>query len=459
MEIILSKQNFFFIGVAGAGMSAIAQYLSGIGKTVKGSDRLFTKNENEYIKKQLEKENIKCFLQDGSGIDANTDAVIISTAIEDSNPEIQKAKQNNIPIIHRTDLLAAICESKKTIAIAGTSGKSTTTAMLFHILNENKISPSLITGAGLVSLQQDGKIGNAFCGKSEWLLIEADESDGTLIKYKPEIGVLLSVDKDHKEMSELNEIFNMFKSHCKKYFIVNQSHVLAKEFSNNINHDYGHGTQFEGKNFYQQGFEIHFDVQNVHFTIPTIGEHNMENALACVAVADILGVSVQQCADALKNYQGIYRRHQLIGKKAKISVIDDYAHNPAKIAASIKACQSTAPKLIAWFQPHGYGPTRFIRNELVNEIKKVLRDTDEIWMSEIYYAGGTAVKDISANDIIQDLKNIGVNAHFVEHREDLFDAIYPTIKDETVILLMGARDPGLEKFAKDFFNKLYKYKF
>jgi len=451
---ILQKTNFFFIGVGGAGMSAIAQYLAGNGKTVKGSDRLFAYDENEYIKQQLEKENIQCYPQDGSGIDEHTEAVIISTAIEDTNIEIAKAKALNIPVIIRAELLAEICASKRTIAIAGTSGKSTTTAMLFHILYENGISPSLITGAGLVSLQKDGGIGNAYCGKSEWLLMEADESDGTIVKYKPEIGLLLSIDKDHKELSELNDIFQTFKGNTKKHFIVNHAHLLAKNFSCGNGKDFGEGTSLHGYNFVQRGFEIRFDVQGIHFTVPTIGRHNMENALACVAVACMLGVTIQQCANALKTYGGIYRRHQLLGVYNGISVIDDYAHNPAKIAASIKACQPIAAKLVAWFQPHGYGPTRFIRNELVEEIAASLRPGDEIWMSEIYYAGGTAVKDISANDLINDLKAKGVHAFFVEDRNILFEEMVPTLESETVLLLMGARDPGLEKFAGEVWRRV-----
>jgi len=180
----------------------------------------------------------------------------------------------------------------------------------------------------------------------------------------------------------------------------------------------------------------------------------MENALACMAVADLLGVNIAQCINALANYEGIYRRHQLLGIKKGITVIDDYAHNPAKIAASIKACQPVAKKLIAWFQPHGYGPTRFIRKELVTEIASSLRPQDEIWMSEIYYAGGTAVKDISANDLIQDLKALGVHAYFVEERTTLFEQLLPTLTDDTVLLLMGARDPGLEKFSKSVYEMI-----
>lgn len=454
MSSILANQNFFFIGVAGAGMSAIAQYLSGIGKNVKGSDRLFQYPENEPTRHQLEAENIHCFLQDGSGIDENTDVVIISTAIEDSNIEIMRARALNIPIVIRAELLAAICESKRTIAIAGTSGKSTTTAMLFHILFENGISPSLISGAGLVSLQQQGKIGNAYCGKSDWLLIEADESDGTLVKYKPEIGLLLSIDKDHKELDELFFIFETFKQHTQKHFIVNRSHPLAAKFSAGKGHDFGEGTAFEGQHFEQTGFRITFETAGVVCRIPTPGRHNMENALACMAVANLLGVTVQQCAHALESYGGIYRRHQLIGEKNGITLIDDYAHNPAKIAASIKACQPAGKKLVAWFQPHGYGPTRFIRHELVDEISRCLRPQDEIWMSEIYYAGGTAVKDISAEDLINDLQAKGVDAHFVADRTRLFQQLIPQLPEGTVLLLMGARDPGLEKFSQDVWRMI-----
>jgi UDP-N-acetylmuramate--alanine ligase len=454
MDEVLHKQHFFFIGVGGAGMSAIAQYLSGIGKSVKGSDRLFNFPENDYIKKQLELENIECFLQDGSGINAYTEAIIISTAIEDTNVEIAKAKQLGIPVIIRAELLAQICASKRTIAIAGTSGKSTTTAMLFHILKENNASPSLITGAGLVSLQQEGKIGNAFVGTSDWLLIEADESDGTLIKYKPEIGLLLSIDKDHKELSELHDIFQTFKNNTKAQFVVNYAHLVAKQFSQNSSHDFGEGTPFAGTNFKQDGFHISFEVNNVVVEIPTIGKHNMENALACIAVANIVGVGLEGCAKALKTYGGIYRRHQLLLEHNGIKVIDDYAHNPAKIAASIKACQPVGERLIAWFQPHGYGPTRFIRKELVEEITNSLRPQDEIWMSEIYYAGGTAIKDISANDIIEDLKVNGVQAFFEEDRTVLFEKLIPMLKVGDVLLLMGARDPSLEKFAKHIADKV-----
>ncbi|MEY2596103.1 MAG: hypothetical protein RI965_1375, partial [Bacteroidota bacterium] len=359
------------------------------------------------------------------------------------------------PIKKRSELLAEIVSQKKTIAIAGTSGKSTTTAMLFEILLHAGLHPSIIGGAGLTRLIKKGKIGNAAYGEGEWLVIEADESDGSIVQYHPAIGVLLNVDKDHQDLEALMELFKTFKSHSEK-FIVNKSHPLAASLSSNDAHDFDVEaeviTSIHANNFHQSGSSIHFKVADVAFTINSPGKHTMENALAAIAVSNAVGVDFQTSSDALKGYEGIYRRHQVLGVKNGITVVDDFAHNPVKCARSIQACQPFSDKLIAWFQPHGYGPTRFLRHDFVDEISKVLRPQDEIWMSEIYYAGGTAVKDISANDLINDLKNRGVNAYFVEDRNQLIPAMRSHFTPSTTLLLMGARDPSLGSFAQSVFE-------
>jgi UDP-N-acetylmuramate--alanine ligase len=180
----------------------------------------------------------------------------------------------------------------------------------------------------------------------------------------------------------------------------------------------------------------------------------MENALAAATVAALAGVELSVSAEAISKYEGIYRRHQLIGKKNGVILIDDYAHNPVKCAASIRACQPVANKLIAWFQPHGYAPTKFLRKDFCEEISAAMRPQDEIWMSEIFYAGGTATKDISAADLINDLREKGINAHFVEHRENLVKEVQPHIDADSVMLLMGARDPSLEHFAVQVWEEL-----
>lgn len=450
-------QNIFFIGIAGAGMSALAQYLSGSGKTVSGSDRYFAANEPHKIKAQLEDCGIKCFAQNGEGISDKTDLIVASTAIEDTVYEVQKAQQLNIPILKRSELLALIVQSKKTIAIGGTSGKSSTSAMLYQILNFAGLSPGIISGAGLTGLIRQGKIGNAAVGTGEWLIIEADESDGSIVQYKPEIGVLLNVDKDHQEIEELLGLFQIFKNNAKSLFSVNQSNALARVLSANSNADFGFEEKKAGysvENFVQSGAEIQFCIKNQPFVLQALGRHSAENVAAAVAVAHQLGVDLSVCADSLRNYEGIYRRHQILGEKNGVIVVDDYAHNPAKCAASIRACQPLGRKLIAWFQPHGYGPTRFLKQDFIDEISAAMRPDDQIWMSEIFYAGGTAVKDISAKNLICGIEAKGKDAHFVEDRADFLEAVRPSLTRDTVLLLMGARDPGLEHFSAELFNRL-----
>ena len=335
-------QQPFFIGIAGSGMSAIAQYLKGIGKEVSGSDRFFKEGEPNEIKEKLEAEGILCFPQNGEGISESTDLVVVSTAVEDTVAEVQKAKQLNIPIIKRSELLALIAASKKTIAVGGTSGKSTTSAMLFDILEFAGLYPGIISGAGLISLIKNGKIGNSKVGEGEWLVIEADESDGSIVQYKPEIGLLLNVEKDHKEMDVLMEVFTVFKNNSQK-FIVNQSHPQAQQLSQDIKQDFSLSDKddagYSATDFRQDRLSISFKINGTGFKLAQIGRHNMENALAATAVANQLGVDLNTCSAALKNYEGIYRRHQVLGNKKGVWVIDDFAHNPVKCAAAVQACQ------------------------------------------------------------------------------------------------------------------------
>ncbi len=452
-----STKHYFFIGVAGTGMSAIAQYLKAAGMEVAGSDRQFVAGQHNETRTALENEGIICYEQGGSGISETTDIVVVSTAIEDSVPEVQEAKRLGKPIVKRSELLAQLVSTRKTIAIGGTSGKSTTTAMLYEILVYAGLKPSVIGGAGLTRLIREGKIGNSAYGKGEWLIIEADESDGSIVQYHPEIGVLLNVDKDHQDIDVLMGLFQEFKKNSSS-FIVNRSQPLAASLSADSMWDFDArlegNVKIKARNFHQTGASISFDIDEETFHLNAPGSHNMENALAAIAVAQSIGISLADCKQALSGYEGIFRRHQVYGEKNGIVLIDDFAHNPVKCARSIQACQPFSKKLIAWFQPHGYGPTRFLRQDFVEELAKVLRPEDEMWMSEIYYAGGTAVKDISASDLIEDLSKKGVNAFFVLDRNDLVEEIRPHCTDSTTILLMGARDPSLVEFASQVWSAL-----
>lgn len=462
-------------------MSAIAQYLKAAGHSVAGSDRQFVIGDQNETRAALEAEGIICYEQGVGGISMDIDCVVVSTAIEDTVPEVQHAKALSKRIIKRSDLLAEIVTTKKTLAVGGTSGKSTTTAMLFEILHHAALKPSVIGGAGLSRLIKEGKIGNAAFGEGEWLIIEADESDGSIVQYHPEIGLLLNIDKDHQEMDELMNLFSNFKTNS-RHFITNLTHSLSASLSAGSPFDFscvenreqgledwGQGTGDKARitdnpqhtthnltpsSFHQHGAKISFEVSGQQFEINTPGKHNMENAMAAIAAATCIGVDLQTCSAALKNYEGIYRRHQVFGERNGIVLVDDFAHNPVKCARSMEACQPFAEKLIAWFQPHGYGPTRFLRHDFVEEISRVLRPQDEIWMSEIYFAGGTAIKDISAEDLINDLKLKGVNAFFVSDRNQLLEAMRPHFTSSSTLLLMGARDPSLGEFAKEVWGKL-----
>jgi UDP-N-acetylmuramate--alanine ligase len=447
----------YFIGIAGTGMSALAQYLQETGLQVAGSDRQFVKDAPNEMQAKLSQAGIRCYEQDGNSLTSDFDVVIVSTAIENTVVEVQQAQQLGIPILHRAALLALIAASKKTIAIAGTSGKSTTSAMLFDILDKAGYQPGIISGAGLVRIIEEGKIGNAVAGKGEWLVIEADESDGSIVQYHPHTGVLLNIDKDHDETDTLLSLFTTFKNNA-EHFLVNRTHSLAATLSVDASNDFMVGKDGQvgycAEAFSQVGMTISFSVNGQQVRLQQLGRHNMENALAAMAVAHQIGVPLSVAAIALSNYKGIYRRHQVLGQKNGVWLIDDYAHNPVKCAAAIRACQPVASKVIAWFQPHGFKPTRFLRHDFVQEFAATLRSGDEIWMSEIYYAGGAAVKDISAADLIDDLRQLGVTAFFVADRNELLANMRTHLSADCVLLLMGARDPSLETFAHSIWEAL-----
>ena len=452
MESFDNYRHFFFIGIAGSGMSAIAQYLKGIGKQVSGSDRLFHPETKMLIQEQFEQQDIHCYLQDASGITPDVDVVVITTAIEESNIELQKARSLAIPVVKRSVLLSSISEKKRTIAVGGTSGKSTTTAMIFHIMQSCGFEPSIMNGAGLSNLQKKGLPGNAWVGNSDWLVIEADESDGSIVNYVPEISVLLNIDRDHKEFDELVALFETFKSNTKKKFIVNQSHPLSKKLSQDKMFDFGietEGIGFPGSDFEQKGFSISFKCNGIPFQIPAIGKHNMENALAAIAVCNAAGISTKDCANALQHYEGIYRRTQLAGQSNGIFVIDDFAHNPAEVVCAIRASQSVGKRVFAWFQPHGYGPLKFFHKELAEDVLSTLRDNDYFLLSDVYYAGGTVDKEITSKDVASGMQKQNNRILYFPDRKEMLPYLKQNCRKGDVVLIMGARDATLSEFAKE----------
>lgn len=275
--------HVFFIGVAGTGMSALAQYLGMQGRTVCGSDRQFTSDKKLLVQEQLESQNVRCFPQDGSGLTPDLQYIVVSTAIEDSNLELIKAKELGMKVLHRSEALDMLAREKKCLAVAGTSGKSTTVGMLFHILNENGLKPSLITGAGLSTLEEQGLIGNALFQEGQHVVIEADESDGSLVRYEPDFGAILNIEKDHKEMDELLPLFQTFAKRS-TYLVVNQDQELTRGLSPET-HQQNFGVKnqcgYQGTEFQQSGATIQFVCQNVSFQVQAPGMHNMEKCPGC----------------------------------------------------------------------------------------------------------------------------------------------------------------------------------
>lgn len=443
-----------FVGIGGIGMSALAQLHAMAGDEVTGSDRLINKGFTDLpIWKELKKLGVRIYPQDGSGIAEDTDAVILTSAIEPDNVEIQAAKKYSIPILHRSDLLAKHVKESKTIAISGTSGKSTTTAMLFEILRKAGKEPSLITGGVLLSLQQEGYFGNVYKGKSDILVIEADESDGTLVNYHPKIGVMLNLAKDHKELDILKGYFKKFSINCDK-FIINAEEENLKEIGGKCK-TFGLKTgDLTAENLKLDGFGSNFTVQGQAFRINLPGEHYVKDALGAISAALELGVTLEQCAKALEEFKGVYRRFNTIGKTDGIEVVDDFAHNPHKLAATLKAAHLRGKRILAFFQPHAFTSVQLLLKEFIEEFTRQIKKDDILWLSEIYYAGGTIPEHISSKLIYEGLKHNGVPVKFIPCRNETAADIAASAKPGDVILVMGARDPTLTDFAKQIFRAI-----
>jgi UDP-N-acetylmuramate--alanine ligase len=436
-----------FTGIFGSGMSALAQYLRFQGILVSGSDRFYTSEDTAFIRRSLEDLGCSIVQQDGSGIAAHTDAVCISTAIEDSNPDIAAAHALGIPIIHRSDLLATIIATKRTIAVAGSSGKSTVTAMIFEFLTACEKSPSLISGANLRRLEKQGMIGNAWSGGSDLLVVEADESDGTLVKYRPEAAVFLNISKDHKSTDEVKQLFKTLEEQT-PWTASNADDPILATLPATVRFARKNSASWKPEHEEFLPTSVTLWRNGVAYHLPLPGEHNLENLCAALCVCGQFGCEPQTLAEAVKNYEGVARRFAVTRTKQNIHVIDDFAHNPAKIAAAVSAARGLARRIIAVYQPHGFGPTRFLKNEYIATFRTIFQQQDALYLLPIYYAGGTAQKDISSADIIQGLGPVAFKTLAVKDRVDLLAQLWIDAKPEDCVLLMGARDPSLPALVR-----------
>ncbi len=440
-------RSVHFIGIFGSGMSALAQYLRFQGITVSGSDRFHASEDTASIRQSLEELGCSIVQQDGSGISADTDVVCASTAIEESNPDIAAARNRGIPVVHRSDLLAAIIATKKTIAVAGTSGKSTVTAMIFEFMTACGISPSLISGAGLRRLEKQGLIGNAYSGGSDLLVVEADESDGSLVKYSPETAVILNISKDHKTTDEIRRLFGILISHS-QWTASNADDPILATLPATVRFGRNGAGSWRPDQIQLLPASVSLFRGGTQYHLPLPGEHNLDNLCAAICVCEHYGCEQAKLADAVEKFEGVARRFSVTKTKQKVYVVDDFAHNPAKIAAAVRAARGLSNRIIAIYQPHGFGPTRFLKDEYIATFLTAFHPNDSLYLLPIYYAGGTAEKDISSEDIERGLGSASFKARAVKDREALLTELKSGVKSEDCILIMGARDPSLPAFVQ-----------
>jgi UDP-N-acetylmuramate--alanine ligase len=435
-------------------MSALAQFQVMTGGRASGSDRAFDKGERGEARAKLERLGIAIHPQDGSGVGPDCAALVVSTAVEEQVPDVASARRHGVPVVHRSDLLARFVADHRTLAIAGTSGKSTTVAMAFEILEGAGRRPSVITGGDLIVLEERGLWGNAWAGGSDLLVIEADESDGSLVRYRPAIGVVLNLQRDHKEEEEVARLFGIFRERTRERLVVGEAANLSSLAEGALVFGFGAAADVRGEDVELAADGCRFRVAGVAFELPVPGRHNIENALAAIAACRAAGVELAAMAGPLARFRGVGRRFQVVGRARGVEVVDDFAHNPAKLEAALATAQRRAARVLAVYQPHGYGPTRFLRADFVATFASALRPTDRLWMLEVFYAGGTAQRDFSAADIVREIAARGTAAEFAESRPWLVERIAREARAGDLVLVMGARDPSLTDLARDIVTRL-----
>ncbi|MCP4570852.1 MAG: hypothetical protein GY838_00725 [bacterium] len=456
-----------FAGVGGSGMSALAQFHAQSGGTATGSDRAFDQNERQEIRAALEAQGVTIVPQDGSFPavhDRSCDALVVSTAVEDRVPDVRAAKAADIGILHRSELLAEYVASHRTVAVSGTSGKSTVTGMVFAILRQAGRAPGLLTGGALTDLRSDVHPGNAWApgpaaDGPPWLVIEADESDGSLVRYRPWLGLVLNLGLDHKEPAVIMDMFRVFRDRAGA--LVTGADEVLDELGGDrfglVDEDRDGLSGTFAEEVVLAADHVAFRVGDVPFIVPGPGRHTVLNAAAAIAAGRRCGVALADMPPALRSFGGIARRFDVLGTAGGVEVIDDFAHNPDKIAAAVAAARlrlTGGGRLLAFFQPHGYGPTRFLREALVATFSTCLADDDVLWMPEIFYAGGTVTKDISAGDLIADIADTGRQARFMADRAEIPANMATEAREGDVVLVMGARDPSLTAFGQEILVEL-----
>ena len=414
-------------------MSALAKIMVSKGAIVYGSDRNNDAGLFPELFQNLKNNKINLCAQDGLGLEKDIDYLVVSSAIEPTIPDVKAAQKKNIPILKRAELLAEICNAANTITVGGTNGKSTITGMIGHVLTQAGLKPTIINGGGMIDFNRE----NAVIGNPDRLVVETDESDGTIALYHSAIAVLMNISEDHKSMEELLPLFNQYLSQSKTQVLNIDCPNVAK-----IANNFPNAVTFSANDI----------PDNLELIVP--GMHNRLNAMATMAVARICHVDDSKILQALSTFKGITSRLEVVGVKNGITVIDDFGHNPDKIEAGIKTLKETGKRLILMYQPHGFKPTRDQKDDLIRVFSEFLDKDDIFYMPKILYMGGTVEKDISSTDIINPLVEKGFNAVYISNISDIQNEIIRLAKAGDNICIMGARDDSLRIMTRAILKEL-----
>jgi len=459
----IAAKRYHFSGVGGSGMAPLAQLVALLGARVTGSDRNFDRGLKLPVFDALADAGVTLLSQDGSGVSPGMDALVHSSAVEPTNPDFIRAQALGVPRIRRGSFLAELAAERRAIAIAGTSGKSTVTTMVAHILVDAGLDPSFLGGAPAVNLPGSFPPGSLRVGKGDWFVVETDESDGSVAEFAPAIASLANLTRDHKEIEVTTGYFAQLLSQTRERAVVHVGDpALALvprpgrlEFLT---------VAVEGDpvwlppDLLARSVEltpggVRFEIGGAIARVPFPGILTVQNAALAIATAHAGGVPVGAAAASLEDFAGVRRRLERIGAADGVEVFDDFAHNPVKIRMAIEALRPDAALWI-FYQPHGYGPTRFFRDELIETLRGALRPEDRLLLAPIYDAGGTADRTIRSEDVTLPLTRAGIAASVPPTREAAAREILAGARGGDRVVVMGARDDTLPLFARSILSGL-----
>jgi UDP-N-acetylmuramate--alanine ligase len=461
---------YFFCGIGGSGMLPLALILRAKGIEVSGSDRARDQGRTPQKFEFLEARGIRFYPQDGSGV-TNPEAIIVtSTAVEATVPDVAAAQRIGARLMIRAELLADLFNAAPVaIGVAGTSGKSTTTGMIGWILHETGRDPTVMNGAVMTNfVTQDALFASAIVGNSGIFVSEVDESDGSIARYNPRIAVLNNISLDHKSMDELRRLFRDYVGNAETTVLNldnEESAVLGAQLAPDKVITYSlHDPRADllASNLTPAPDGISFDVtertggKRFHAKLIVPGRHNVANALAAIGAARGAGVSIAESVKALATFKGVRRRLETVGNANDVVVIDDFAHNPDKIAATLTTLHDFPGRLLVMFQPHGFNPLRLMRNEFIACFTENLAPDDVLVMPEPVYFGGTVEKNISSADITHEIGGRGRHAFAFPDRADCGAKLLELARPGDRIVIMGARDDTLTQFAQELLTELGK---